>query len=295
MTTRAWTFPIEHLSDATFRAWVTDFAAKLAEVGLVQTADTGQINIATATRPVVTNGVAAGYQIWKFSDNSIFLKFEYGTANGATDRPGIWCTVGTGSDGSGTLTGTVSSRRSVVAEVGISSPGTARLSYMSHSVADGFFGFIGYINALGADRALGTLIVARSVDANGTPNNQGATVYWRNFGNFTAQYVRVQALNFLTNTANPVVSDGSCSFVPHSITNTAVGSNQQAFVHWTAFPRVAPVMQMATVSCVEFPSGATFSATLVGASPKNYICVDEAMYPTTQSNIGIFRYAMLWE
>lgn len=294
MTTRAWTFPVAHSTDAHFRAWVADFAAKLGEVGLVQTADTGQITIATATRP--NAAAAAGYQIWKFSDNSVFLKFEYGSASSTVDRPGLWCTVGTGSDGAGTLTGTVSARKQSTLNIGLSSPGTARLSYMSHSVTSGFFGYVLYVDANGADQAHATLFVARSVDSNGALSTQGATVYWRDYNNIgTPNWPDAQALNFLTNTTQPVaVRNGTYAFVPHNITNTVVGSDQQAFVHWTAFPRASPIMQLATVSAVEFPSGSTFSASLVGPTPKNYISLDIGMRGTAAAAEN-FRIAMLWE
>jgi hypothetical protein len=292
VTTVAWTFPVSQSNTTDFRAWVTDFVSRLGEVGLVQTADTGQIDIATATLPATTN-TAAGYQVWKFSDNTIFLKFEYGTA-GTTDKIGLFCTVGTGSDGAGTLTGTVSSRRNASLNVGLSSPGTARLSFMSHSVADGFFGFNLYVSSGTGEGSNATLIVARSADPNGTPNAQGVTVYWRDFNNNSIGYARVQALNFLTGIAQTVSSDGSYGFVPHGITNTSVGVDQQAFVHFTAFPQAYPVMQVATVSAVEFPVGATFSATLVGATPKNYICLDTRMYGTSVAAEN-FRVAMLWE
>jgi hypothetical protein len=292
VTTQAWSFPIIHSNDANFRAWASDFAAKLAVVGLVQTADTGQINLATATRPAINT--AAGYQVWRFSDNSIFLKFEYGTGSGSTDAANIWFTVGTNSNGSGTLTGTVSNRRVIAYNQAPLSPGTSRLSYMSHSAVDGFFGFVGYINGGAVNSAYMGCMAARSVGASGLPDTQGATVYFKEDTVASAAFPYVQALNFLTGVAQPIIQNGSHGYVPHSITNTVVGSDQQAFVNWTAFPRAYPVMQIATVSATEFPTGTGFTTTLVGPTPKSYITIDEGMRGT-QATSAAFRLAMLWE
>jgi hypothetical protein len=80
-------------------------------VGMVQTADTGQINWLTVTVPTVINE-RKGYEIWRFNDAlqataPVFLKISYGSANAAASYPGIWITIGTGSDGAGNLTGIV--------------------------------------------------------------------------------------------------------------------------------------------------------------------------------------------
>jgi hypothetical protein len=78
----------------------------LTEVGLVQTSDTGQINLETVELPAVST--TAGYEIWRFNDanqsnDPIYLKIEYGLGT-TTSRPRLICSVGTGSNGSGTLT-----------------------------------------------------------------------------------------------------------------------------------------------------------------------------------------------
>lgn len=93
-------------TDAGFRAWAQKVHDALAAVGLVQTSDTGQINLTTVTAPAL--GAFAGYEIWRFNDaeqasHPIYMKVEYGKA-GATTQPALRWTVGTGSNGSGTLT-----------------------------------------------------------------------------------------------------------------------------------------------------------------------------------------------
>lgn len=96
-----------HATDADFRAWVTNLDAALVAVGLVQTADTGQANLATMTRPGV--GVWTNYRIYRYSDAlqataPVFLRVEYGTSALATS-PGFRMGLGRATDGAGNLTG----------------------------------------------------------------------------------------------------------------------------------------------------------------------------------------------
>jgi hypothetical protein len=107
-------------TDAVFRAWGVLFNAKLALAGLVQTADTGQINWTTVSTAVINT--AAGYEIWRFNDTlqataPVFLKIEYGSG-AATTGPSIWLTVGSGSDGAGNLTGIKSTRQQFTCATG---------------------------------------------------------------------------------------------------------------------------------------------------------------------------------
>lgn len=90
---------------ANFRAWAKKISEGLAAVGMVKTADTGQINFETVEAPAVNE--YAGYEIWRFNDSEqserpIYFKIQYG--RGATEpAPAIKVTVGKGSDGSGNL------------------------------------------------------------------------------------------------------------------------------------------------------------------------------------------------
>jgi hypothetical protein len=101
-------------SDANFRAWGSAFGTKFTSAGWVNTADTGQINWTTVTAAAGTN-TAQGYEIWKFADAlqgtvPVFFKIEYGSGS-AINNPAIWVTVGSGSNGTGSLTGILSVRQ----------------------------------------------------------------------------------------------------------------------------------------------------------------------------------------
>lgn len=107
------TLPMGFTTDAEFRTWGSTISGELANMGLVQTADTGQINWTTVLKPTVLNQVM-GYEIWRFADAlqataPIFVKLEYGSSGTGT-RAAIWVQVGVTTNGAGTLTGAKSTR-----------------------------------------------------------------------------------------------------------------------------------------------------------------------------------------
>jgi len=101
-------------SDALFRIWGKAVSDTLSAGGFIQTADTGQIDWATVTKPSGYN-TAQGYEIWRSNDavgslHNFYFKIEYGSGGATFTQPAIWITVGWGSNGSGTLTGNASTR-----------------------------------------------------------------------------------------------------------------------------------------------------------------------------------------
>jgi hypothetical protein len=287
VTTKAWFFALSSTNTATFRAWGLDLSQSFSDVGLVKTADTGQIDWATVTQPAVNT--AAGYEIWRYNDSLTFLKIEYGTGQNLTNTVGLWLTVGEGSNGSGTLTGAVSTRRLIMMDTTIASPGTSRQSFLVYK--DGFVGFEGYRAAAGApENPAAFFAVCRTTNAAGAPDARGATVYaWDGI----SAVPRVQALNFQTNATSTVNSTGDFVVIPMAITSSIIGADTQCFIHWTALPLVLPNPYMATVIAAEVPGGATFSTTLVGTAPRTYLALDSAI---RGSSLGTaYRLAMLWE
>ena len=97
-----------------FRAFVQGVSNCLTAVGLPKTNDIGQINPTTVNAPTTWNQIR-GYEIRRFQDtlsstSPIFLKIEYGSGdyqNGNSDYAllaQLRVSIGTGSNGSGTLT-----------------------------------------------------------------------------------------------------------------------------------------------------------------------------------------------
>lgn len=160
-------------TDAQFRTWGSAYAAKFASMGLVQTADTGQVNWATVLTPGGTNTVG-GYEIWRMDDAlqataPIFIKFEFGSGAAAANGS-IWFTLGNGSNGAGGLLGVVSTRQ----QVQCNSTAAAIPHYWS-----GDTNRVGIV-AFGATAALSMYFgIERTVDTLGVVTGEGALLLYR--------------------------------------------------------------------------------------------------------------------
>lgn len=184
-----------------FQTWCQGIHAQLAACGMVQTADTGQINNTTVARPAGTNA-SAGYEIWRFNDttatngqttNPLYFKLEYGTYTSNT-APSLWTTVGTGSDGAGNITGATIPRQQHTA-------GTTYAGAQSNtSYCSGDGGRLAlYTNV---DQAIGAsayaLFIDRFRDATGTPTGEGFARAALNGNDTTLRYsVMVGSVNVL--------------------------------------------------------------------------------------------------
>lgn len=106
---------LDSSTDANFREWGKAISDRFAAFGWVKSADTGQIDWSTVTTTTSSNSVR-GYEIWRMADTfqataPVFLKIEYSTGGSSyPQEPKIFVTLGTGSNGSGGLTGQVGTR-----------------------------------------------------------------------------------------------------------------------------------------------------------------------------------------
>lgn len=157
-------------SDALFRAWCGEIKDALLAYGWTQTADTGQINFTTVTRP--GTNTYAGYAIFAMGDalqatSPIFFKFRPGTASSA-NYPLLECQIGTGTNGSGTLTGNVTTAVGMLLN-STTNPGSICLSSGSTSR---------FTMAFWADndQAKGIYVnVERDLDTSGATQSDGAS------------------------------------------------------------------------------------------------------------------------
>jgi hypothetical protein len=289
MTTQAWTSRVRHDSDATFREWGLEFSTKLAAVGLTQTADTGQVNWGTVTRPAAN--VNAGYEIWRFNDAAqattpIFIRFDYGTGSQAT-APRIQATVGSGSNGSGTITGTAPFTANNLGPFATAATvDTTYNSYMSYVAAAGAFGVfwkVGNANSF-------QFLICRDVDSSGTPQTDGAQVVINAQSFLTAATMRLSTGTITAKQTS--TSAASLCLDPMSPGSSAVGADFQAYVSFGSFPRVKPVIGYCGVRDSEIPLATTFTVALVGGTSRTYIGgPNNANFSSTNA----LKCAMLWE
>lgn len=91
-----------------FKDWAQSISNAFSTFGWTQSADTGQVNWSTiASVPAVNTYV---YEIWEPNDGlaNFFFKVEYGTNAGSSNTaPQIRLSIGTSTNGAGTLTGSV--------------------------------------------------------------------------------------------------------------------------------------------------------------------------------------------
>lgn len=303
MATDSWSTRVRHDSDVLFREWGSEFAAKLAAVGLTQTADTGQINWVTVVRAAVNT--EAGYEIWRFNDTQqatapVFFRVGYGTGSNVS-APRIQFTVGTGSSGAGVITGTAltTARSAYPGTGGPFTSDTARQSYMSY--AAGTSGFFGFCWKVGADATRdGGILIARTVDPVGEADATGALVWWGGSGPTSPE--ASQALRFaavaLAFTAQTLPATCALCLSPQARATSASGADTQAFVAYTIAPQVTPLVGMCGVYDSEVSSGSTFTATLVGSTARTYIGLTQNMGPVggvSSTAVGGLKPAMLWE
>lgn len=298
MTTQTYTDVIDHTSNAGFQAWSNTLHLAIIAAGLVNTSDTGQVDLSTAARPGINT--FAGYKIYRFDDTMqgtrpVFLKMEYGTGANAA-YPALRVTIGEATDGAGTLSGAT-----LLSNFGWNLSGNATTStvtpYTTRICAvDGFFGCAFGLGAV-ASSVNGFLSLGRTVDSSGVANGDGLHIAGRASNTTSAlQYRTIQyALgNVFTMTS------GSSSFVAGGLTNSLVGGAAQVFKHYVALPRVRPIPWLLTVLNSELGNNAQFDATPVGSLQRTYVSLGADGFNAANSAIALPNatgqtLAMVWE
>jgi hypothetical protein len=271
MTVYAYNTPWTNGNDAQFRAWVAELIAGLLAAGATQTADTGQINTATVTRPAANT--AAGYIILQFNDALQatapgFLKLEFGCGS-AVNVPGFWVTAGTGTNGAGTLTGIVTTRASAHMNIG---PGTAPFT-TNICVKDGYIMVIykryctGRVN--NPDRAA-FFSMFRSSDEDGANTGEGIVLmYGQTSTGLPPYYQTIQV-------AAGVSAVGAYYYgtVMGDMYTQSTDTPNTAMMHKTMFnfPQVRVSPYFLIYSYLEMPENALFNFT-VGVSSRRYLAL----------------------
>lgn len=170
MATYSWMSAPGNTSDTTFHKWTQGIHDAFAACGWVQTADTGQVDLATVTAPAASTTVA-GIEIWRLDDAlqataPVFVKIEYGTGQGTVSTVGLWLSVGKGSNGAGTLSDTaLLPRTTLFSATGESS---TAVEYASYASGDGSsLNIVFWPGYTGATGNLGSLHIERSRDTAG--------------------------------------------------------------------------------------------------------------------------------
>jgi hypothetical protein len=296
MSTEFWQTVMDQNSDAGFRAWGAELNAKLVAAGLVQTADTGQINWTTVTRAAANSN--AGYEIWGFNDSlqgsaPIYLRLDFGSGS-ATNIPRIRLTVGTSTNGSGTIGGSATAVRTISASAGTTAGIANYASYLC--IAEGFVGLVWKAGGSTAAYAWGGFMICRSCDSDGVPDGRGCHIIFHSNSGGANSDTANQSIRF---TATAVVYSQNALvlsiYVPGNVTSSMVGSDFQAYLAWMVNPQVLPCFALCGVFLAELTLGNTFTATLVGGSARTYIQTDLQIGQTCETAGASVGLCMLWE
>jgi len=291
MTTATTTTPIDHTSSTGLRAWGLEMNTQLAAVGLVQTADTGQVNWTTATYSATGNNVA-GYEIWRFADSTLYLKIEYGTGANGAGYPGLWITVGTGSNGSGTITGT----NVITTRVSFSTGGTGAsttTSYPSYwSRTANHLALLWKTTAANTGVAsLAYLVIGKTVDGTGAATTTGYGVIC----NQAASGAPFMASVRLIATAQVFAPSKSfCTAIGEPGTSVDASGNFQAYEAYVNVPDVLPFLYACGVNISDIPRGTSFVVNMVGATTHTYLGMGFTYGLNNHSNT-LYGLAMLYE
>lgn len=271
MTTSSADVMLSNASDTTFRTWTKAVSDAILAVGLVKTADTGQINFTTVAAPGGA-AVSRGYEIFRFNDTlqatrPVFIKVEYGSSANSQDCC-LYVTVGTNTDGAGTVTGTTSSRFSYR----ISSTVAAAYASPMYASCDGSgigmaFTFSSSASAVW-DWRMG-MFIERSRNADGTPNGNGLMV--TGFLGLTTPVL--QYLSFTLATASSSSINRWPVPVPGRLTSYVTGTDVGVFpaVVCTPSPQ-GPSLLVLGCAPTDFPRN-TMQQILVSGVVRNYLAL----------------------
>lgn len=294
----SWSMPIENSSDATFRAWGLDISTRLAVAGLVQTADTGQANWATATRPAA-NAYGAR-ENWRFDDTQqgaapVFLTFEYGSSNNQA-TPALRVTVSSGTNGAGVPTGLVSTAIANYAS-GLLVANANITNFPSRVVhTDGFFALVFKIGAGVSSLTLFSVLVQRSVNNSGIPTPEAVVLIGCGTGNQATASAPASIMNYTLSTVNNAVTGLDIGFMPSQITSSVISAGPQMFHHWVCLPQMLPLVGSGAYILSEEATLSEHDLVMVGTTPRHYLCVGNAFRKTATNNgAAVLGTAILWE
>lgn len=260
----------DNSSLANFKAWAQAISNAFSTFGWTQTADTGQVNWGSIASVPSSTYV---YEIWKAADAAaattpIYLKMEYGFSS---TQVGVRVTVGTGSNGSGTITGATSFNslilnfnNSVIANQGA----TAYSCYFSGNAGE--FRMLMWV---GNNTAVMTFGIERSKDATGAVTTDYFTAI--NVNNTTSATSQARQQTTLTGSTVTVAETTliSCGLSANNGTG-AFGGTVAAF---PVFPLIGklgnPMLGFMTCVASDVADGVSVTvATMYGATHTYIAC-----------------------
>jgi len=270
----------------------------LVGAGLVQTADTGQLDFETVSWGT-GNSVMYGYRMYRFNDSRqgvdpIFIKVQYGNGWNGSRKSGFQYQVGQGTNGAGTLTGQLSTNAWLSGNLPDSTGDFTYQVYACH--VDGFFGIMIAPGNLPYGVPIGYCSIQRTRDLSYAFDGTGIMIHDDNAdarGCGNAQFVR-----FGANAFTGVRSTHFC-IAPMLRASTALANgDKQLFPWFFADPSIRQAWATFTVRGNEIAgSMTTFTASPYAGQARTFIYPGLGKSPRSESanTQTTWEMAMLWE
>lgn len=235
------------------------------------------MNFATVTAPAGAN-TKQGYAIFRMDDalqatSPVFMRIDFGSSAAAA-TPGIWITIGTGSDGAGTIT-TIRFNGGAVATPTVAAAANSATASNSYGSADK--------NRVQAALFVQTTArglvfsIERSKDSTGADTGDGLIMYYNNVAAAlnTGRYV------VLGSASQPTAEDGIQIILSANNPSSFTGDIGIGIPIPMKGAAQQPGYGMAFVKTADFVAESTFTVSLYGNSiTYQHLNVITATYPT---------------
>lgn len=299
-------------TNAHFQAWVNEvFTNLVTNCGLTQTADTGQMAVPCVTAAPGAASTSAGYYVFKFNDTlqataPIFLKIEFGSGVSGATFPMMWITVGTGSNGSGTINGTAMTRVAMLSGQVAGQSTTNFNSYYCYNTAQGFLGLAFKVGQTTTNEALGGFVLYRTVNGSGVSTGDGCMLITNSStaNGVSASDGKTQCLNFNTSAAQTLPAADAWGTIPFSTTATLEGTAGMVFPCFQYKGNASTPGWGITNACAlginnEIGIGNTVTVTILGVTSLTYLNTGHPFNGSTYTNVAYsattYGFLMLWQ
>lgn len=275
---------------AELRAALNRFDAALVAIGMVRTADTGQIDYSTVVAPAISTTI--GYCMYRTNDGfrDIYMKFTWSMGN-ALSRAGIAWSIGFFTDGAGTISPILAS--------GGDTANTTSDSTASSVRACGIAG-CQWLEFHPNNSQYGTpfafFAIMRHCDASGAPLNTGFTFYHAGKsvqGTKAAASYTYDGAGTATLVSNSFVN----CMIPGALQGALPSGDIQLWKHYNLLPEMLPNPFVLTRDSGAVAEGLTKSLTVSGAA-RTYIAIHANTYKTAALGLAAAANAGLmlpWE
>jgi hypothetical protein len=283
----------DNSSLANFKNWAQAISSAFSSAGWTTTSDTGQVNWSTiAVVPTSGNFV---YEIWQPADalqtgsTTFYVKIQYGTSAGSPAGCRVQINIGSGTDGAGTLTGTVLTNRE---PMNTTTNGTGSTTYDCYFSGDtDRFAFMMWRSK--ADASNGQpfgAVIERTKNTDGTNSSDGALLLtWSNWANASSG-TGMQTLVFSVGGSNGPTNRSYITIANIANASGAFNNNipvQPVFPDYGKYGN--PITGAAFIHTQDVAEGCLFTVSLYGAT-RTYIATGNISLTNPANSKLCMRY-----